>query len=112
MFSEVQHQNQSSKNEHSKDRSLIFRYHLVQRNSHIRTVRISAFKNMPVPKTPKKVKSFFCAKSYYQRFIPKFAELAKPLMDLSLLHPSQFKWNDTHQKAFQSMIDAIQVHTF
>jgi hypothetical protein len=49
--------------------------------------------------------------SYYRCFIPKFAELAKPLMDLSTLHPSQFKWQDTHQKAFDSMIDAIQNNT-
>ena len=32
-------------------------------------------------------------------------------MDLSTLHPSQFEWKDTHQKAFESMIDAIQTHT-
>ncbi len=32
-------------------------------------------------------------------------------MDLSTLHPSQFKWNQIHQKAFESMIDAIQVNT-
>jgi hypothetical protein len=49
---------------------------------HIPTARILAFKNMPIPKTPKKVKSFVCTMSYYRRFIPKFAELAKPLMDL------------------------------
>jgi Reverse transcriptase (RNA-dependent DNA polymerase) len=79
---------------------------------HIPTARILAFKNMPVPKTPKKVKSFVCAMSYYRRFIPKFAELAKPFMDLSTLHPSQFKWQEIHQKAFVSMIDAIQTHFF
>jgi len=78
---------------------------------HIPTARISAFKNMPVPKTPKKVKSFVCAMSYYQHLILKFAKLAKPLMDLSTLHPSQFKWNQIHQKAFESMIEAIQVNT-
>ncbi len=32
---------------------------------HIPTARILVFKNMPVPKTPKKVKSFVCAMSYY-----------------------------------------------
>jgi len=48
---------------------------------HIPTARILAFKNMLVPKTPKKVKSFVCAMSYYRCFIPKFAELAKLLMD-------------------------------
>jgi hypothetical protein len=75
---------------------------------HIPTARISAFKNMPVPKTPKKVKSFVCAMSYYQHLILKFAKLAKPLMDFSTLHPSQFKWQEHHQKAFDSMIEAIQ----
>jgi hypothetical protein len=55
---------------------------------HIPTARISAFKNMPIPKTPKKVKSFVCAMSHYRCFIPKFTELTKPLMDLSTLHPS------------------------
>ena len=33
---------------------------------HIPTARISTFKNMPVPKTPKKVKSFVCAMSSHQ----------------------------------------------
>ena len=66
---------------------------------------------MQVPKTPKKVKSFFCAMSYYRSFIPKFAELAKPLMELSTFYLSQFKWHAIHQKAFESMIDAIQTHT-
>jgi hypothetical protein len=32
-------------------------------------------------------------------------------MDLSTLHLSQFKWQDIHQKAFDSMIDAIQNNT-
>ncbi len=36
---------------------------------HIPTARISAFKNMPVPKTPKKVKSFVCAMSYYWSYL-------------------------------------------
>jgi hypothetical protein len=48
---------------------------------------------------------------YYRHFIPKFAQLAKPLMDLSTLHPSQFKWENVHHKAFDSMIDAIQNNT-
>ncbi len=78
---------------------------------HIPTVRILAFKNMSVPRTPKKVKSFVCAMSYYRCFIPKFAKLPKPLMDLYTLHPSEFKWQEIHQKAFESIIDAIQTHT-
>ncbi len=73
--------------------------------------RIQAFKNVPIPKTPKKVKSFVCAMSYYRKFIPKFAELAKPLMDLSSLHPTQFKWLPIHQQSFDNMIRAIEINT-
>jgi hypothetical protein len=78
---------------------------------HIPSARIQAFKNVPIPKTPKKVKSFVCAMSYYRKFIPKFAELAKPLMDLSSLHPTQFKWLPIHQQSFDNMIRAIEINT-
>jgi hypothetical protein len=49
--------------------------------------------------------------SYYRKFIPKFAELAKSLMDLSALHPTQFKWLPLHQQSFDSMIKAIKTNT-
>ncbi len=77
----------------------------------IPAARIQAFKNLARPTTPKKVKSFVCAMSYYRRFIPKFAELSKPLLDLSILHPSQFKWEPTHQKAFNQMLSALENNT-
>ncbi len=32
-------------------------------------------------------------------------------MDLSTLHLLQFKWQEIHQKAFDSMIDALQKNT-
>ncbi len=75
---------------------------------HIPSARIQAFKNVPIPKTPKKVKSFVCAMSYNRKFIPKFAEFAKPLMDLSSL---QFKWLPIHQQSFDNMIRAIKINT-
>jgi hypothetical protein len=59
---------------------------------HIPSARIQAFKNVPIPKNPKKVKSFVCAMSYYRKFIPKFAELAKPLMDFTLLSLSGYRF--------------------
>jgi hypothetical protein len=44
--------------------------------------KLLAFKDYPVPKTPKQIKSFLGALSYYRTFIYRFAETAKPLMDL------------------------------
>ena len=73
--------------------------------------RVRAFKDYPKPKTPKQVKSFVCAMSYYRRFLPRFAELAQPLMDLTLLHHKQFKWLDVHDKSFQDMITAMVTYT-
>ena len=73
--------------------------------------RVKAFQNTAVPTTPKKVKSFVCAMSYYRRFIPNFAKMAKPLMELATDHHKRFKWERVHQKAFVAMISAITEHT-
>ena len=78
---------------------------------HIPEARVKAFMEYPKPKTPKQVKSFVCAMSYYRRFLHKFADMAKPLMDLTLVHPKQFKWTDLHQASFEGMIQALVKHT-
>lgn len=41
--------------------------------------KIEAVANWPMPKTPKELKSFLGTVSYYRRFIPSFATIAKPL---------------------------------
>lgn len=43
------------------------------------TNKIEAILNWPLPKTPKQLKSFLGTVSYYRRFIPGFANIAKPL---------------------------------
>jgi len=53
-----------------------------------------AFQNLPSPNTPKKANSVTCALSYYIKFVPCFAQLSQPIMDLSLLHPKEFKWTE------------------
>jgi len=73
--------------------------------------RLLAFKNYPVPRTPKQAKAFVCAMSYYRKFIPYFAELSKSIMDLSTLHPKLFKWTPDHQAAFERMINELIKHS-
>ena len=73
--------------------------------------KLSAFKNYPTPKTPKQAKSFVCAMSYYRRFIPRFAELSKPIMDLSVLHPKEFKWNAQNDLQFKRLISELIKHS-
>ena len=74
---------------------------------HIPDAKLSAFKAYPIPTTPKRTKSFVCAMSYYRQFIPRFAQMSKPLMDLAQLHPKQFKWESIHTKSFKEMIQSI-----
>ena len=78
---------------------------------HIPEARVLAFKNYPKPKTAKQTKSFVCAMSYYRRFLPRFAELAKPLLELTTLHHKQFKWTQEHDIAFYKLIDLLVTHT-
>ena len=78
---------------------------------HIPAARVMAFQNYPKPTTAKQTKSFVCAMSYYRRFLPHFAELARPLLELAAVHPKQFKWTQEHDLAFYKLIDLIVVHT-
>ena len=69
--------------------------------------KLKAFKELPSPNTPKRTKSLVCALSYYRHFIPRFADLSKPLMDLSNLTPREFKWTDEHEKCLRTLIQAF-----
>jgi len=78
---------------------------------HIPEARVLAFKNYPKPTTAKQTKSFVCAMSYYRRFLPNFAELARPLLELAAVHHKQFKWKQEHDIAFYKLIDLLITHT-
>ena len=69
-----------------------------------------AFQNLPSPNTPKKAKSVICAFSYYRKFVPNFAQLSQPIMDLSTLHPKEFKWTEQHENLFRRLINSICRH--
>ena len=45
--------------------------------------KIQAIVDMPEPSTKKLLKSFLNMASYYRSFIPRFAKIALPLMDLT-----------------------------
>jgi hypothetical protein len=42
-----------------------------------------------------------------QKFVPSFAQLSQPIMDLSLLHPKEFKWTEQHENLFKRLIKKI-----
>ncbi len=78
---------------------------------HIPEARVQGFVNMAKPRTPKQVHSFVAAMSWYRRFIPYFADLAKPLNELIEVHHKQFKWLPVHDQAYDKMILALQQNT-
>jgi len=80
-------------------------------NLNIPSARISAFKNIPYPSTPNKLKAVLNAIHVYKHFIPRFDEHTQPLQELSALHHKQFHWNEEHQTSFDYLIEKISLQT-
>jgi hypothetical protein len=51
------------------------------------------------PKSVHQVNNFLGLASYYQRFIPNFSKIAKPITDL-LMKGERFMWNVGRDEAF------------
>ena len=88
--------------------------------------KISALTSWPVPRTVKDVKSFIGFAGFYRKFIPKFAQMAKPLNDLTagyiprgiqkkgerkksltLTSDITHMWGDKQKAAFEALIQAL-----
>ena len=71
-------------------------------------MRLEAFRKLPSPTTPKKLKSIICALAYYRHFVPRFSELSRELMELAgTKHPKQFKFTEEYEKLLRELIQAI-----
>lgn len=72
--------------------------------------KVKALQDWPVPKTVKAVRQVVGFMSYYRRFVPNFAQLAKPLHSLMGKvkrgrgeQPVAFVWSKDCQEAFDSL---------
>jgi len=66
--------------------------------------KVAAVKDMKAPETKKQVRQVIGLFSYFRDFIPNFAELAKPLTDLTGKRvPSHVPWDIEHNKAFETL---------
>ena len=54
--------------------------------------KVEAIKNFPKPKTPRDIRSFLGLVNYYRRHIANFAQIAKPLTELT--KKDEFKWEE------------------
>ena len=61
--------------------------------------KLSTIQQMPHPYTPKEVKQFLGLVGYYRKFIPHYADIARPLHALTR-KDTVFEWFDICQKSF------------
>lgn len=68
--------------------------------------KVQAVKEWPTPKTVKEIRSFLGLCSYYRRFIKNFAEIAKPLHQLTE-KGKQFLWTEKCEDAFSTLKEKL-----
>jgi len=67
--------------------------------------KIQTIQEWSVPQSAKDVRSFLGLANFYKRFVPKFADIAAPLTDLTG-NKATFVWQDKHQQAFKNLKQA------
>ena len=85
--------------------SIEFLGHIVGRGVMSPTAsKVSKILNVPVPKTKKQVRSLLGMIGFYRRYVPEFASLVAPLVDLTKKNkPSKIVWSDSCQQAFDKV---------
>ena len=68
--------------------------------------KLESIKRMPPPTTPKEIKQFLGLVGYYQKFIPRFADIAWPMTHLTWLD-QPFEWTDKCQSSFELLKEAL-----
>ena len=67
--------------------------------------KLESIKEMPPPTTPKEVKQFLGQIGYYRRFVLRFANVARPLNNLTRLD-QLLEWSDKCQASFELLKEA------
>ena len=68
--------------------------------------KLESIHKMPAPRTAKEVKQFLGLIGYYQKFIPHFADISRPLTKLTH-HNVTFEWTDQCAKAFNHLRELL-----
>jgi hypothetical protein len=64
--------------------------------------KISAVRDFPTPRNVKELQSFLGRCSYYRKFVPDFAVLARSLSNLTKKN-QRFLWGEEHQRSFEAL---------
>ena len=80
-------------------------YHIDQYGIKPPESRITALRELPIPKDAKEVQRYLGMFGFYQRCIPKYADITLPLRDL--IKADEFIWTREHGDAFTILKDAV-----
>ena len=69
--------------------------------------KLESIKNMPTPNSPKQVKQFLGLVGYYRKFVPRFADISRPLTKLTKKN-EVFTWTPECDKCFKMLKDSLQ----
>ena len=68
--------------------------------------KLDSIKHMPVPNSAKEIKQFLGLTGYYRKFVPRFADISRPLTTLMKKH-AKFEWTPSCQKSFKLLKETL-----
>ena len=68
--------------------------------------KLESIRKMPAPRTAKEVKQFLGLIGYYRKFVPRFADISRPLTKLTC-HNIVFEWTEQCSKAFNHLRELL-----
>ncbi|GJP63019.1 hypothetical protein CLOP_g20071 [Closterium sp. NIES-67] len=81
--------------------------HLVSAQGvHVDPKKIEAVRTWKTPENVKELQQFLGFANYYNRFVPQYAKIAAPLMNL-LKKNTPYKWEPKHQEAVEQLKQAL-----
>ena len=68
--------------------------------------KLDSIRHMPVPNSAKEIKQFLGLTGYYRKFVPRFADISRPLTTLTK-KDMKFEWTSACQKSFELLKEAL-----
>ena len=68
--------------------------------------KLDSIRHMPVLNSAKEIKQFLGLTGYYRKFVPRFADISRPLTTLTK-KDAKFEWTSACQKSFELLKEAL-----
>ena len=68
--------------------------------------KLDSRRHMPVPNSAKEIKQFLGLTGYYRKFVPRFADISRPLTTLTK-KDAKFEWTSACQQSFELLKEAL-----